>query len=93
MEEREWRSEIEGEEHVRFLGEKLRKMKESQANHEVEVREMETQTNKALEELRFDLVHLITEENLDVLVWDLMGKFEKLREKEESLGEVLTLRM
>ena len=28
-----------------------------------------------------------------VLVHDLMGKFSKLREKEESLGEFLTLRM
>ena len=30
---------------------------------------------------------------MDVLVWDLMGQFTKLREKEESLGEVRTLRM
>ena len=28
-----------------------------------------------------------------MLVRDLMGQFAKLREKEESLGEVLTLRM
>ena len=30
---------------------------------------------------------------MDVLVWDLMGQIDKLREKEESLGEVPTLRM
>ena len=30
---REQRDEIEGEEHVWFLGEKLRKLKESRANH------------------------------------------------------------
>ena len=30
---------------------------------------------------------------MDVLVRDLMGQFAKLREKEECLGEVLTLRM
>ena len=30
---------------------------------------------------------------MDVLVRDLIGQFSKLREKEESLGEVLTLRM
>ena len=30
---------------------------------------------------------------MDVLVWELTGQFAKLREKEESLGEVLTLRM
>ena len=28
-----------------------------------------------------------------MLVWELMGKFDKLREKEESIGEALTLRM
>ena len=28
-----------------------------------------------------------------MLIWDLMGEFAKLRDKEESLGEVLTLRM
>ena len=33
------------------------------------------------------------EEILNVLVRELMWKFDKLREKEESLGEVLTLRM
>ena len=27
-----------------------------------------------------------------MLVWDLMGQFDKLKEKEDSLGEVLTLR-
>ena len=61
-EERDRRSDIEGEEHVRFLGEKLRKVKESRAKHEVEVREMKTKTNKALEELRVDLVRLLSEE-------------------------------
>ena len=30
---------------------------------------------------------------MNVLVRELMWKFDKLREKEESLGEVLTLRM
>ena len=30
---------------------------------------------------------------MDVLVQDLMGQFAKLREKEDSLGEVPTLRM
>ena len=54
-EEREWRSEIEGGEHVRFLGEKLRKVKESWDNHEAEVCEMWTNTNKALEEMRLTL--------------------------------------
>ena len=75
------------------MGEKLRNVKESRAKHEAEVCEMETKTNKALEELRVDLVRLLPEESLDVLVRDLMGQFAKLREKEESLGEVLTLRM
>ena len=28
-----------------------------------------------------------------MLVWDLMGQFDKLRKKEEGLGEVLILRM
>ena len=44
-----------------FLGEKLRKVKESRAKHEVEVRKMETKANKALEELRVDLVRLLPE--------------------------------
>ena len=92
-EERERRSDIDGEEHMQFLGEKLRKLKESRAKHEVEVRAMETKMNKTLEELMVDIVRLFTEESLDVLVWDLMGRFDKLREKGESLGEVLTLRM
>ena len=61
--------------------------------HDVEVCKMETYTNKTLEELRVDLVWFLPEEILDVLVRDLMGQFTKLREKEESLGEVLTLRM
>ena len=47
-EERERRADIEGEEYVRFLGEKLLKVKESQVKHEVEVREMKNKTNKAL---------------------------------------------
>ena len=87
------RDDTKGEENVRFLGEKLRKAKESRAKHEVEVCEMETKTNKALEELRVYLVRLLPEENLDVLVWDLMVQFAKLREKEDILGEVLTSRM
>ena len=84
-EERDQRDEIKGEEHVRFLGEKLRKVKESRAKHEMEVHDMDTKTNKALEEMRVDLVWFLPEENVDVLIWDLMGKFYKLREKEESL--------
>ena len=78
---------------MRFLGEKLRKVKESRAKHEVEVRDMDTKTNNALEDLRVDLVRFLPEESLDVLVRYLMGQFSKLREKEESLGEVLTSRM
>ena len=66
---------------MRFLGEKLWKVKESRSKHEVAVHEMETKTNKALEELRVDLVRLLPEENLDVIVWELMGFFSKLREK------------
>ena len=46
-----------------FLGEKLRKVKEYWAKHEVEVRKMETKTNKAIEELRVDLVQLLPEES------------------------------
>ena len=46
---------------------------------------MDTKTNKALEEMRVDLVWFLPEENVDVLVWDLMGQFSKLREKEGSL--------
>ena len=38
--ERERRADIEGEEHVQFLGKKLRKVKESHVKHEVEVCEM-----------------------------------------------------
>ena len=49
---------------------------------------MNTNTSKALEELRFDLVRFIPEESLDVIV-----QFSKLRDKEDSLGEVLTFRM
>ena len=78
MEEREQRDDIEGEENVRFLEEKLQKVKESQAKHEVEVHDMETKTNKSLEELRVDLVRFIPEESLDMIVQDLMGEFSKL---------------
>ena len=76
-----------------FRGEKLRKVKEYRAKHEVEVRDMETKTNKALDELRVDLVRFPPEESSDVLVRDLMGQFTELREKEKILGEILTLRM
>ena len=48
--------------------------------------------NKALEDLRVDLVRLFSKEGSDVLIHDLMGQFAKLREKEESLGVVLILR-
>ena len=41
-EEREKSNEIEREEHVRFMGWKLGKVKEFRAKHEVEVHEMET---------------------------------------------------
>ena len=41
---------------MRFLGEKLRKVKDSWTKHEVEVREMETNKNKALVEMRVDIV-------------------------------------
>ena len=68
-------------------------MKESRAKHDAEVRDMETNSNKALEELRVDLVWLLPEESLYVLIWDLMGQFSKLRDKEDSLGEVLTLKI
>ena len=76
-----------------FLGEKLQKVKESRENHEVEVRKMGTKTNKALEELRVDLVRFLTEETSDMLVRDITRQFAKLSDKEQSLGEVLTLRM
>ena len=66
---------------MRFLGEKLQKVKESREKHEVEVREMETKMNKALEELSVDIVRFLPEESSDVLVRDLMGEFDKLREK------------
>ena len=42
---------------------------------------METKANKALGELGVDLVQFLTEEISDVLVRDLMEKFDKLREK------------
>ena len=41
-EERERSSDIEGGEPAKFLGEKLLKLKESWAKHEVEVRDIET---------------------------------------------------
>ena len=78
---------------MQFMGEKIRKVKEYRARHEVEVCEMETKTKKALEDLRVDLVRFLPEESLYVIVRYLMGKFDKLREREESLGEVLTLKM
>ena len=40
---------------------------------------METNINKALEDLRVDLVRFLCEESLDVLIRDLMGHFSKLR--------------
>ena len=43
--------------------------------------------------MRVDLIRLLFGEGLGVLVRDLMGKFAKLREKEDSIGEVKTLRM
>ena len=52
---------------------------------------METNINKALEDLRVDLVRFLPEEILDMLIPDLMGQFSELREKEERLVEVLTL--
>ena len=42
VEEKEQRAEIEGEEHVRFMGYKLWKVNESRAKHDVEVCKMET---------------------------------------------------
>ena len=92
-EEREQRGDIERGEHVRFLGEKLRKVKESRAKHEVDVLDMETKMNKTLEDMRVDIVRFLPEESSDVLVWDIMEHFVKLREKGESLGEVLKLIM
>ena len=80
------RADIEEEENVRVWGEKLLKGKESQENHEMKVSKMETKMNKALEELRVDLVRFFPKEISDVLVQELMGQFAKLREKEESLG-------
>ena len=93
VEERERGDDIEGGYHVRFLGEKLCKVKESRVKHEVEVCDMETKTNKALEELRVDIIWFLPEEILDVIVRHLIDQFAKLGEKEDSLGEVLTLRM
>ena len=53
-------------------------MKESRTKYKAEVRKMETKTNKALEDLRVDLVRFLCEVNLDVLIQDLMGDFPKL---------------
>ena len=53
-------------------------MKDSRTNYKVEVRKMETKTNKALDDLRVDLVRFLCEESLDVLIRDLMGNFSKL---------------
>ena len=78
---------------MRFLGEKLWTVKEFRAKHDVEVRKIETKTNKALDELRVDLVRFLPEESLDALVRELMGQFDKLNQKKEILGEVLTLRI
>ena len=39
---------------------------------------METKINKALEELRVDILRLFPEESLDVIVRDLMEQFDKL---------------
>ena len=49
--------------------------------------------NKTLEDMRVDIVRFLPEESSDVLVWDIMEHFVKLREKGESLGEVLKLIM
>ena len=93
MEEREWMDDTEAEWHMRFMGKKLRKVKEFWTNLEAEVRKTKTKMNKSLEELRVALVWFVTEEISDVIIQDLMVKFSKIREKEERLGEVLTLRM
>ena len=75
-----------------FLGEKLWNVKEVRLKHEVEVRDMEIKMKNSLEDLRVDLVRFFPKESSDVLLQELMGQFVKLREKGESLGEVLTLR-
>ena len=77
---------------MRFLGKKLQKVKEFWTNLEAEVRKTKTKTNKDLEELRIALVWFLNEEISDVIIQDLMVKFSKIREKEERLGEVLTLK-
>ena len=64
---------------MQFMGEKIRKVKEYRVRHEVEVCEMETKTNKSLEELSFYLVRLLPGVISYVLVRDLMGWFDKLR--------------
>ena len=47
---------------MRFLGKKLRKVKGSQAKHEAEISNIETNINKALKELRIDLVWFLPDE-------------------------------
>ena len=54
---------------------------------------METQMNNTLEDLNVDLVRFLPEESSYVIVRYFMGQFSKLREKGETLGEVLVLRM
>ena len=61
-----------------FLGEKLQKVKDSGAKYLAEVLKMETKTNKALKDLRVELVWFLCEECLDVLIRDLLGHFSKL---------------
>ena len=78
-EESERRAEIKVEDHVQFLGEKLQKLKESCIKDEAEVRNMEINTNKSLEELSVDLVRFHLKENLYVLLRDLIGQFSKIR--------------
>ena len=62
-----------------FMGGKIRKVKDSRTNYKAEVRKMETNMNKALEEIRVDLVQLLPESSLYVFIWDLMGQIDKLR--------------
>ena len=55
-------------------------MKDSRAKHGEEVPYLETKTNKALEDLKVDLVLFLPEEISDVIVRDLMGQFAKIRD-------------
>ena len=68
-----------------FLGKNKWKVKDYREKHRKEACEMDTKTNKALNELRVDLVWFLPEESPDELVRDLTGKFAKLRDKEERL--------